>query len=198
MNNHVIEDCRKPYRCNVDGCKANHSRLLHPESTSTVASSNVVVNNDVSSNACHVLMPIVPVTVNDSFHTYALLDTGSSRSFCSKRMYQSLGISGDDTELQLKTLNAAQDRCMTQVKLTIQPDINSSKFQLNNVLVAENIPVTHSTTDLSKYEHLRDLACPGQEQVDLLIGQDHSDLLIVQEYHRGKAGEPYAVKTPLG
>ena len=54
--------------------------------------------------------------------------------------------------------------------------------------------------DLSKWPHLRDLDIPEADVagVDLLIGQDNSDLLVPLEIRAGAKGEPYAVRTTLG
>ena len=57
----------------------------------------------------------------------------------------------------------------------------------------------HTTRSLS---HLCDLEIPkpaGRGEVDLLIGSDYyEELLLPLEHRVGKPGEPVGVKTPLG
>ena len=42
----------------------------------------------------NVHMPTVPVVVNDALPTFALLDTGSSASFCTKRLMNEMKLQG--------------------------------------------------------------------------------------------------------
>ena len=69
---------------------------------------------------------------------------------------------------------------------------------MSNVLVTENIPVQTKRMDLSKYDHLKGFNYPETAEVDVFLGQDHSELLFTYEYRRGKYGEPYAAKGHLG
>ena len=39
-------------------------------------------------------MPIISVLINDTFYTHALLDTGSTNSFCSRRLAMELNVTG--------------------------------------------------------------------------------------------------------
>ena len=50
-------------------------------------------------------MPIVHVTVNDVPNVYALLDSASTNSFCSRALVRRLGVSGRTFEFQLRTIN---------------------------------------------------------------------------------------------
>ena len=53
---------------------------------------------------------------------------------------------------------------------------------------------------LNSWPHLADLKMPTAEhnQVDLLIGQDHSELLVPLEVRTGKDKDPFAIRTHLG
>ena len=53
----------------------------------------------------YILIPIVEVIVNYTYYTHALLDTGSSDSFCSKPMASVLSLSGPSTTYSLNTLD---------------------------------------------------------------------------------------------
>ena len=72
---HITDDCTTNYVCSVKSCNVKHSRVLHvyanPVSVSYMLLIIINVNNSV-------LMPIIPVIVNGIYHTYGLLDIGSS------------------------------------------------------------------------------------------------------------------------
>ena len=93
LSSHRAQDCTRNSMCNVQGCKYKHSRLLHFDLAQTTVKS---VNN----NACYdvqtsVYVPMVPVIVNGSYHTWALLDTGPTNTFMSRKLV---------TDLKLKVL----------------------------------------------------------------------------------------------
>ena len=199
-NNHKVGDCKRNYVCNVDGCKLKHNRYLHR--TLTVDSSNVVVmsnvNFDRNMNTSKIMMPIIPVIINNMFHTHALLYSGSSHSFVTKHLVDALNIDGRRTVYDLRTLNNTQQQNTFEVDISVQPTDCSESYNLMNLLVAEIILVQSSEADLSKYQHLKGLHYPKDAVVDILIGQDYADLLLVREYRKGLPGEPYAARTPLG
>ena len=145
----------------------------------------------------NVLMPIVPVIVNDCFHTYALLDTGSTHTFCSRRLTHALDLDGCETTYNLMTLSNDEKNSI-KVGLSLQPKDRSRCFKLRSVLVTERIPLSTEEVDISRFEHLQAFSYPGTISVDVLIGQDYVDLLRVREYRGGGEGEPYAARTSLG
>ena len=193
---HTGNTCTKPYLCTINNCKMKHCRYLHD--TNVVQSSNASVNFDIDVRPQNVMMPVEPIIINDTFHSYALLDTGSSHSFCSQRLVAALGIDGVETNHDLVTMNNTEKKNTIQVDLSIQPKGRSNFLKISNVLVTENIPVQTKKVDLSKYDHLNGFNYPGTSVVDVLIGQDHSELLFTYEYRRGKYGQPYAAKGYLG
>ena len=79
--NNSVDACRKPYLCNVNNCKEKHCQYLHDHFVKFVQSGNTIVNLDIDLASSHIMMPIVPIIVNNCYATYALLDTGSSHSF---------------------------------------------------------------------------------------------------------------------
>ena len=196
--NHSADACRRPYLCNVNNCKEKHCQYLHDHFVKPVQSGNTIVNLDIDLASSHIMMPIVPIIVNNCYATYALLETGSSHSFCSKRLVSALRIQGKETTYDLMTLDNAEKKSTMEVDISLQPRDQSESFQLRKVLVTESIPVRTADVDLSKYNHLSDMSYPASATVDVLIGQNYSDLLFIQEYRRGNPGEPYAARTPLG
>ena len=80
-NNQSTGMCKSNYRCNVENCEGKHSKLIH-DNVSVSNNHSLTLLSVRSHNA--ILMPIVEVIVNYTYHTHALLDTGSSDSFCTK------------------------------------------------------------------------------------------------------------------
>ena len=100
--NHVTDVCRVDYQCPIPDCNARHSKYIHVDSSDDSVSSSSNFSVNVSRN--YVMLPILPVTNNNTFHTYALIDTGSSNSFCSKCLVDRLNIKGPMTTYDLNTI----------------------------------------------------------------------------------------------
>ena len=75
-----------------------------------------------------------------------------------------------------------------EVEAVVRPNLN---------IDATNIALK---LDLEKWPHLCDLDIPefSSGQVELLIGQDSSELLTPESIRKGKRGDPFAIQTPLG
>ena len=72
---HYVNGCRRPCIFNVNMCKMRYnSRLLNSYSIASAST-----NSDT-------YMPVITVLVNNEFICYALLDTASNISFCSKKL----------------------------------------------------------------------------------------------------------------
>ena len=70
---------------------------------------------------------------------------------------------------------------------------------MNNVLVVDSIPVENSSiSDVSKYNHLKDLTFAHESNADILIGQDNSAALVPLEIRTGPVGAPFATRTLMG
>ena len=141
------------------------------------------------------VVPILPVTINNTFHTYALLDTGSSNSFCSKRLVDRLNIKGPVTTYELNTNGKTvyQKSEMVNFKMS---NISTS-IDMKNIRVVNNIPTQSGACDLSEYSLLDGLRCPGNVTVDILIGQDYPFLLRPLEDRSGANGDPFAIRSAL-
>ncbi len=198
LPNHDAQACRKPFLCNVNNCRQKHSRYLHRDTLNIAESSNAIANFDVHEKCHNIMMPIVPIIVNNCYHTYALLDTGSSHTFCTRRLVNALDLDGIQTSYDLKTLTGAENRSTIEVNLSLEPKDHSESFHLQKVLVIDSIPVHTTNADLSRYDHMKDLTYPDAATVDVIIGQNYSDLLYIHESRRGKPGDPYAARTVLG
>ena len=76
-------------------------------------------------------------------------------------------------------------------------------FNIDNARVMNKLNIPNNKIDevvISKYEHLHDMSLrkPNKGDITVLIGSDHPELLLHQEFKIGKPGDPVAVKTKLG
>ena len=158
-----------------------------------------------------VVLPIVPVTVmttggRRSFTTHALLDSGSTSTFCSAKLAKQLGINGKREKLSVRTLTSQQcDIEVETIKLKIRDiDGEGSPILLPKVYVKPHMEIAGGCIakqeDLNNYPHLKDVRLPNIDRnaVELLIGQDVPQVIVPEEVRKGQSGEPYAVKTALG
>ena len=224
---HVSSKCRSGYTCQVPGCNKKHSKYLHrvkpavrdTGNANAGVVSDTAVTADESVAQCtftgagagtRIALPIVPVEVSTDQHdvivsTYALLDSGSTNSFCSARLFDQLLVVGKKSLLSISTLDKANSVSeMESVSLKVTSVNTGAKVVLPVVYVRPQIHMSGlnavKTADLTQWPHLSDITFPDVDlsQVSLLIGQDVPEALIPLEVSRGNTGDPYAVRTLLG
>ena len=83
-------------------------------------------------------MPTLPVTING---TFALLDTGSSTTFCTRRLMDKLKLQGTKLSYQLQTFHGSMDSCSEVVHFEMSSVDGTESVSMNNVLVVDTIPV---------------------------------------------------------
>jgi len=224
---HVSSKCKSNYTCQVPGCNKKHSKYLHrvkpvAENTDSVT---VGVNDNVAASSVEsvaqcsftgagaktsIALPIVPVVVSSDqqdvvVSTYALLDSGSTNSFCSAQLADQLRVTGKKSLLSITTLDKADTVSeMQTVSLQVMGVNTGAMVALPTVFVRPKIHVngldTIRSTDLTQWSHLSNITFPDVSltQVSLLIGQDVPEALIPLEVSRANVGDPYAVRTLLG
>jgi hypothetical protein len=219
--NHSYRQCRRPSQCKHDGCTFKHSELLHD---ALVNSKDKVVESvkiDAKSCVCgpskvdgsKIALPIVRVHVRgkgqrDFITTYALLDTGSNKTFCSKDLLNQCKLTGVKTTLSLQTLVSGQDAVASEVALEVTATTGKLKKRqivpLPKVYAVDGFPKLDSSlvsqADVDRWCHLKGIAVsdPLGKDVMLLIGQDTPSALIPLEVRHGNHNEPYATRTTLG
>ena len=102
-------------------------------------------------------------------------------------MIDKLKIQGANVTYVLSTLNdVKQSRTTQMVNLCLMSLNGDQCLNLYNVYVINEIPVKRCNVDTSKFDHLndlpivRDISC-----VDLLIGQDNSEILMPLQVRKG-------------
>ena len=174
---------------------------------------NLSANNAVYTTNDKVFMPILPVKVCapncDVFcEMYALLDSGSDTTFCSENVLRELGISGNQTVLNLSTLQGPNTQIKTKVLNNLRVgDLHGNveltipiTFTRPHLCVNENlIPKQEDINGLDYLHevHLPELSCG----VGLILGQNVSAAFVPQSVihppEHCKNG-PFAVLTKLG
>ena len=157
-----------------------------------VATNNYAHKNDCNASAkpMKTALPIVPVKVKDSngnftISTYALLDSGSTNSFCSENLIDRLSLKKKMTKLVLTTLEKAKSESTCKVVSFEVMGINSEESVNLPYVISKPklpVPVEHAPShdDIAKWPHLKsiDFLSVDIEVVTILIGQDVPDALI--------------------
>ena len=139
----------------------------------------------------------------------ALLDSGSTRSFCSRGLVAQLGLKERRELTVISTLLNKDVRESTCVELMVSGLFirKNTPLRLSGVIVVEAFPdgLAETKADPSltaQWAHLRGLAPMNRHaerlSVELLLGQDAPSVLTPLEVRRGRDGEPFAIRTRLG
>ncbi|KAK6196226.1 hypothetical protein SNE40_001491 [Patella caerulea] len=190
------DTCKSNYKCSK--CKQRHSYLLHQESTRDLPVSVNLLNHNSS------ILPLVPVIVNGSYKTHALVDSGATDSFCTQRLLNYFAGKLDviKARFPLDTVTGVCTKNKNVVKrLSLSSPSNGDTLQMFNLAVIDHIPVNNAKIDVSLYPHLQDipgLCLGGNVNVDVIIGQDHSEALLPLDVVSDKKGKPFACKYLLG
>ena len=206
LPSHNTASCGKKSVCSVKNCGKKHTMYLHVDNVKPAQSKNPTGDqiNAASlgtyvNNACY--MPIVKVKVNDSVYAHALLDTASTNSFCTQALADKLSVQGKVTRLNLSTLG---NTCSTEsecISLSVSSLDNDCTVEMSGLYVVGNIPAVTTPIDISRYKHLQNLSFPSyndSQSVDMLIGQDNSEVLLPLDIRKGDVGEPFATRSCLG
>ena len=185
---HDVDQCRSNIVCTANNCNARHNVLLHGD--------GVVANTSVA-KAPHTYMPVVEVLINIDLKAYALLDSGSTTSFCSQRMVDKLALEGVSANLNLSTLNNDSKNLSQLVSVSLS-SVGGEHSRDIACYAVNNIPASTPHIDVSQYPYLQDLTFPYDVQVDLLIGQDNVGLMVPFDVRHGHGNKPFASRTLYG
>ena len=133
-----------------------------------------------------VALPIVAVRIkvsgcNDRVDTYALLDSGSVHSFCTKELLDALKIEGRRESVVVSTLEGySYEHAARTADLQVSGMYRQESLLLRNVHAKDSLPglMGHVGTaaDTLRWPHLSGLSLPTARavQVALVIGQDNA------------------------
>ena len=213
---HFSRDCKSKQNCTVPGCTGTlHHKLLHRSKTPTQDSGTEtndmcntvqVVNHKVAEPTIH--LNVVPVKVRymgNEETIYALLDQGSTSSFCDNGLANLLQASGSQRCLALRTLTSPKFLRTMSFSLSVQALNGGMWIEIPDVVVVDNIPVKPNAVPenevLKSHEYLKDVHLQkiNETSVKLLIGANVPQVFRVEEIKPAPILRyPDAVKSPLG
>jgi len=208
---HTAEECRIERVCDIDNCGRKHSRFLHPiNKPGTNEGEQTQVQCNATGAGTEVMLPIIPIWIRSAAHkewivTHALLDNASSATFCTENLRKKLDVKGRKCIVTVTTMHGSANKETTILdNLEVSNIGGTTEMSMSEVHAVPNLPISpeHMATrkDIRGYPHLKGISLPSGKpsEIGLLIGQDNSEMLVPLETKRGKLGEPYAVRTPLG
>ena len=156
------------------------------------------------------MLPIFLVRVRASsggnfMKTYALLDSGSTTTFCSIDLLNEFNVTGRYVQLTTTTISNRNVATNAQLIQNLEVcDFNENEhvvlsqcFSLKSLVISKNeIP---TKLDASNWDYLNHISMPKlNANVGLLIGCNYPQVLQPLEVIPSKKGRPYALKTLLG
>ena len=215
---HISRDCKRRLSCKT--CKQAHPSVLHIEakdSTTKRTERPADVIGSASAELCgHIgagdqesVLSIVPVQVkaakgSEVLQVYALLDPGSSATFCSEDLMFRLHLKGRKTHILLRTMNQEKSFPTNVVSGIEVSALYSNNFlPLPDLFTQKEMPVTTNNIpkqkDLAQWEYLSQVKLPSiRSKVELLIGTNAPKCIEPWEVVNSQGGGPYAVRTLLG
>ncbi|KAL7723919.1 hypothetical protein ACLKA6_015870 [Drosophila palustris] len=182
------------------------------DTSSQQISTNVISGSHaaLSSTKCEVLLPTAIVTIDSitgqPLQFRAFLDQGSQASFITESAAQQLRLPKQNSFIKINGLaNARITEASTAMELSLG-SVYGSKVKYKVIAyilpkVSKKMPDRRvSVSNWPQLQHLC-LADPNYfipQGVDLLLGSDIYDELMLSDIHRGPSGTPIAQNTQLG
>ena len=158
-------------------------------------------------------LPVVEIAVRGAgsretwVRAKALLDPGSTNTFCTQHLARLTGVEGRPVLLTIETVNCKSQQMVSEVDLEVR-SLNSRMnrdIKLLGVIVRNCLPTSihdkvATKQEAEKWGHLRGLGIPEENTigVELLIGLDAPHVLVPLEVRTGREGSPFAVRMCLG
>ena len=218
---HFLAECKSPHRCKK--CHNPHHTLLHidqrdqrKDQPSQPTPSDQ--DQEVSANAttakrksCSLLMTcqVLIIAPNGSpVKVRALLDGGSSASFVSERLVQSLHLSRTRQNISVSGIGEISPTITVQsvANIKISPMITNGKIIDVTALVVPRVvrdlptcPIHHD----ARWTHISDLRLADPEygvpgRVEVLLGVDIFTDILLDGRRKGPPGSPTAMETIFG
>ena len=207
--------CSKWKKC--DKCKKGHNFLLScpkpkPASTNQPAKTEVVKNYHVHSTSSSPSTKYSPFTVacflvnqatGEGVNTTAYFDNGSDTSLVYKPLAEKIGLQGEERTIVMNTLNKIERKTGISTNDFTVEAIDGSFAAPLNCIALDYKPKFDKKDFLrmkKKYKHLHNVHIPqnSSDSIGVLIGRDNMAILTPLEIRRGRAGQPWAMRFPLG
>ena len=157
------------------------------------------------------VMSVVPVKVKgrgsqNVVTTYALLDSGSTGTFCSESLLEQLDIKGKKCKISVSTIGNVVANCETSIPCLEVMNLDEDVcFEIPNVFSAKSLNISRTTVarqeDVDRWQHLKGIKLPREipnGEVTLLIGIDVPEALQPHDVRKSENGGPYAIQTVFG
>ena len=138
--------------------------------------------------------------------TYALLDNGSTASFCSEDLLMKLGVKTKRCQISLATISNVMENCDSVIAILEIMDLaNTVSIDVPQAFVLKKLNISEdavaSQDDVKLWPYLNDVVLPTRLEdctVNLLIGVNIPEALQPKEVRRGEKGGPFAARTKFG
>lgn len=156
-----------------------------------------------------VLLPILPVKIrvkntNKVLETLALLDPGSTSSFCTTSLMTSLNTKSQKVNISTSTIQKRDVKSTTNLltNLEVMDVYENICLPLQRIYTKPCLPViVDEIPTQEEWPHLQDVCIPNADDkmtVGILIGSNYPELLQPIESIASQDNGPYATRTVLG
>ena len=207
--NHYSQVCRQP-KCGVESCKERHHHLLHRRKQEPDTFTGLVASNqDKSTQVLLQTTRASLITKDQTVPIRVLLDSGSQRSYITKKLADRLDLRGPTETLNVSTFGEpkTQTRKMRRVNISVGSieGVESCPVEMK-VLAVETIckPLEPVVLDITANSHLANLKFSeryprGAVEVDILIGADYYFSFVNGECIKGSTPDTLtAINSTLG
>ena len=212
-NGHLARKCPTLGRCKVESCGRRHHTLLHysvepPPSTTVESVGNTTVTSTLQFKR-KARLKVLPVEVTSpqsglKVNTYAFLDDGSNATLCTTRLMRRLQVQGEKEGMRISTIFGQRQQTIFKLDLNVKGVEEEARYLMKNVYALPSLPdISNSIVkgeDIAGLRHLTGINFPTlpHNDVDMLIGMDNIECLLVDETKVGKENEPLGLHTGLG
>ncbi|UYV84339.1 hypothetical protein LAZ67_X001892 [Cordylochernes scorpioides] len=223
--------CLKNEICDINGCEKIHHRSLHnysapqgensSQETSKLSSSQqdnptsgsvniTVVNGEAVIKGCDGPLPIIPVVIkgpSGKHRTYALLDTGASRTLISKGLADSVGLEGKSHHYSYGTSSGetVMEPNAVLVNCEVAGTFRGAPYRpMQNAVNVSSLKMRPYSISIKKmrhkWPHLNKVKAQDLKNVvpELIIGINNLRLILPRELALGPPDAPIGWRTLLG
>ncbi|KAF4514212.1 UNVERIFIED_CONTAM: hypothetical protein B566_EDAN019445, partial [Ephemera danica] len=204
---HAVAWCTTKNRCNIDGCRAVHHRLLHHNRINsrfeTKEHSVICGATFFNKQARLGIVPVEILTPSGSTSTYAFVDNGSDITLIRSDFLRKNGITGVPSCLSVTTVNGVSTTKCTKVCLSMSPLNGNEEVLVENAYSVEDLPmkpVPSIKSEALRWPHLSQILFDELDggEVNILLGCDVPEAHWVLDQRLGTRKQPFAIQTIFG